>query len=343
MRITWSIKLGALTGLLFSCLNSFAQSSLLDSLINRQQIKQTVEYLASDSLQGRFTGTKAALAAANFIAAEFRKAGVQTLDSTNGYLYSFNIAGPEKIIGYNVVGILPGSEKPAELILFSAHYDHVGTLSTNPYHSYSKRFRKKSTDSIFNGANDNASGTSALISLARYFGFSKSNKRTIILVAFAGEELGLLGSTALAKSLKNPASVTCMINLEMLGRGHSPFITGSELGNLRDILNKELAKTDKKIYTPKYFGTEQYPEQKLFMRSDNYPFAQLRIPAHTIMAGSDLDDYYHTVDDEPSTLNYELIRTIAIAVAIAVRPIINGEVKLQRIDPANYKALFQGN
>src|SRR3954464_11110743 len=206
MRITWSIKLGVLTGLLFCYLNSFAQSSLLDSLINRQQIQQTVEYLASDSLQGRFTGTKAALTAANFIADQFRRAGLQTLDSTNGYLNSFTIAAPEKIIGYNVVGVLPGSEKPDESILFSAHYDHLGTLTTHPYQSYSKRFRKNSTDSIFNGANDNASGTSALISLARYFGFSKSNKRTIILVAFAGEELGLLGSTALAKSLKNPAS-----------------------------------------------------------------------------------------------------------------------------------------
>jgi Zn-dependent M28 family amino/carboxypeptidase len=336
MRTGFSAKVPALIILLISFLTSFAQPKLLDSLINKEQIQQTVEYLASDSLQGRFTGTKEALQAANFIADEFKSAGLQTLDSTSGYLVPFVITRPQQIIGYNVIGVIRGTEKPGEVIFLSAHYDHVGTLSTNPKPDYSRRHWRNRDDSIFNGANDNASGVSALISLARYFGFIKNNKRTIIFVAFAGEELGLLGSRALTALLQDPGSVACMINLEMLGRGHSPFVTGSELGDLRNLLNKQLAKADKKEFAGIYFRREQYPDQRLFARSDNYPFAKLGIPARTIMVGSDEDEFYHKVGDEASTLNYELIRRVARAVAFSIEPIINGEVTPKRIKPGNY-------
>ena len=84
---------------------------------------------------------------------------------------------------YNIVGMLPGKSKPGELILFSAHYDHEGVFD-----------RGKKKDSILNGANDNASGTTALLMLAKYFAQKNDNERTILFCAFAGEELGLLGS-----------------------------------------------------------------------------------------------------------------------------------------------------
>ena len=118
---------------------SFSQVPLIDSLINKEQIRATIEFLASDALKGRLTGSPEMLKAANFIAEEFRKAGTKTLDTTREYLVPYyQITKPfgpfyPHPFGYNVIGILPGSEKPSELIIFSAHYDHIGTTSPNSY------------------------------------------------------------------------------------------------------------------------------------------------------------------------------------------------------------------
>jgi Zn-dependent M28 family amino/carboxypeptidase len=304
-------------------------------LISRDKIKTAVEFLSSDSLNGRFTGTEGALRAANYIAEEFRKAGLKPLDSAKGFYFSFR-ALEGKVTGYNVVGVLPGQETTEEQVIFSAHYDHIGTISTNPYSDFRAKKIKRGADTIFNGANDNASGTAVLISLAHYYGSLKNNKRSIIFVAFSGEELGLVGSEAMASSLANPAAIVCLINLEMLGRGEYPFITGSDLGNIQSIFNKELAKIDRKNYGKQFFKKEPFREHRLFTRSDNYPFALLRIPAYTIMGTSDTDHYYHTVEDEAETLNYEKISRTAAAIILSMNPVINMGVKPWRINPANY-------
>ena len=122
----------------------------------------------------------------------------------------------------------------------------------------------------------------------------------------------------------------------MLGRGEYPFITGSELGNIQPIFNKELAKIDRKNYGKHFFKREPFREHRLFMRSDNYPFALLRIPAYTVMATSDVDPYYHTVEDEAETLNCGIITRIATAIVLSMNPIINRGVNPWRINPANY-------
>src|SRR5690606_6413260 len=128
----------------------------------------------------------------------------------------------------NVVAILPGKDKAGELVIFSAHYDHVGTRSTNFALPYTpERGKPEKGDTIYNGANDNASGISAMIMLARYFAATGSNSRTIVFIAFAGEEEGLYGSSKLALRVDHP-TVAAMINLEMLGipfnqRNKNPF------------------------------------------------------------------------------------------------------------------------
>ena len=317
------------------CYSQHSHSQSPDSLINKDSIRSIIEFLASDSLRGRFTGSAGAETAAHHIANEFRVAGLRGWDSTTNYLFPF-LALDGSATGYNVIGVLPGQEKSDELVIFSAHYDHVGTVSTNPYSDYRPKRITNGTDTIFNGANDNASGTSALISLAHYFGALKNNKRTIVFIAFSGEELGLVGSQALAMSLKNASSIICLVNLDMLGRGEYPFITGSELGNLQPILNKELARIDRANYGKHYFKNEPNREQRLFTRSDNYPFALLRIPAYTVMSTTDNDIYYHTVQDEPQTLDYQKIERIARAVGLAMDPIINKGIRPWRIDASNY-------
>jgi len=329
---------------LSNSLFSFSQVPLIDSLINKEQIRASIEFLASDALRGRLTGSPEILKAANFIAEEFRRAGTKTLDSSGEYLAPF-YKRPNPLLpfydtthpfGYNIIGILPGSEKPSELIIFSAHYDHIGTNALDSFLMRSRRSLDYEGDIIYNGANDNASGTAALISLSRYFGTIRNNKRTLVFVAFSGEEYGLVGSSFLAASLVDPASIICQINLEMLGRGTSPFITGSQFGDLRKLLNQELARIDIKRFRKHYFKGDGYSEQNLFKRSDNYPLAKLGIPAHTIMVSSGEDSYYHTVEDEPSTLNYGLVERVTQAIALAVMPIVNGDVTPNRIDAKKY-------
>ena len=175
---------------------------------------------------------------------------------------------------YNIVALLPGKSKPREVILFSAHYDHEGV--------YGKR-----RDSILNGANDNASGTTALITLANYFSKRNDNARTIMFCAFAGEELGLLGSYDFATQI-NPKTIVAAINIEMIGfpglGKDRVFITGEKYSDLPDILGNALRKNRIKVLA------EPDESSELFKRSDNYPFVLKGIPAHTIMAGTDKTD-----------------------------------------------------
>src|SRR5687767_12590384 len=160
-------------------------------------------------------------------------------------------------VEYNIVGMLRGKSRPQEIILFSAHYDHEGVF---------KRGRKK--DSILNGANDNASGTTALLMLAKYFSQRNDNERTLLFCAFAGEELGLLGSKDFANYIP-PSSIIAGINVEMIGvpqyGKNNIFITGYDHSSLPSILEKQLSATPVKIIS----GPSE--EKELFKRSDNFP------------------------------------------------------------------------
>ncbi len=338
-RIILPLFLIVFPGLGFAQQNSL--DSILDSIINPIALREIVEFLASDSLRGRLTGTGEANKAADFIVNEFRNAGARPLASNQGYLMPFPTRF-HNVVGYNVMAALPGTDKSSETIIYSAHYDHVGTTS-NPYNLIMRSEKNSSKDSIFNGANDNASGVAALICLARYYGHLKNNSRTILFVAFAGEELGLVGSKAMAETVINPEAITCVVNLEMLGRGSAPFITGGELGNLRNLLNAELARIDPKQFKKKFFARDSNPDQFLFRRSDNFPFALLKIPAHTIIGTSDEDAYYHTVDDEARTLNYKRIQRISHAVILGMRPIVAGEISPLRINASRYSPITRFN
>jgi len=120
--------------LFFSCIffqKSFCQNSSIDSIINPSSLQHILNILASDSLQGRFTGSEHAQKAAEFIATEFYKAGAAPF-SGDSYFGPFALPGHSIKTAFNVMAILRGSSKPNELIIFCAHYDHVGTKSTSP-------------------------------------------------------------------------------------------------------------------------------------------------------------------------------------------------------------------
>src|SRR5688572_19818238 len=220
--------------LLISQLSITAQSLVPDSIFHPDTLKYWVHLLADDSLKGRLSGSKESISAANIIAEEFRRVGAKPVAGNLGYFMSLGK------YGYNVMAGLQGKSKPGELIIFSAHYDHIGTWKTNPYPPLKP---EQGNDTIYNGANDNASGVVALLRLAKYFAGQGNNERTLLFIAFGAEELGLLGSQVLANNVEAD-SVKAIINIEMIGRsdlmGGRPFLTGDNFSNLYSILNKQL-------------------------------------------------------------------------------------------------------
>lgn len=221
----------------------------------------------------------------------------------------------------NVVGVIPG-RRSDEFVLFTAHHDHVGVGPP------------QEGDSIYNGANDDASGVTAVIALARYFKQLRKPERTLVFTTFTAEESGGFGSQYLSRQL-DPEQVVAMFNIEMIGKPgvENPnlvWITGFEETDFGEILQRGLA--DDATYT---FGADPYPEQNLFYRSDNAVFARLGVPAHSISTTSmNSDEDYHQASDEFETLDVDHMTATIRAIALAAMPIISGDATPSRVDPA---------
>jgi hypothetical protein len=221
----------------------------------------------------------------------------------------------------NLVGVIPGKSKPEEYVIFSAHYDHLGIGKADA-----------AADSIFNGANDDASGTTAVLTLARYFGKHPDNQRTLIFAAFTAEEIGEFGSAYFSRKL-DPDKVVAMLNIEMIGTEskwgkNSAYITGYDKSDMGPILQKNLIKS------PFTFYPDPYPEQMLFLRSDNATLAKKGVPAHTVSTSKmDSEKYYHTQGDAFETLDLKNMTEIIRAIGLSAGSIISGQETPRRVKP----------
>jgi hypothetical protein len=219
----------------------------------------------------------------------------------------------------NLVGIIPGSSKPEEYVIFSAHYDHLGIGAPD-----------LNGDSIYNGANDDASGTTAVILLADYFKKIHNNQRTLVFAAFTAEEIGEFGSSYFSGQLDS-AKVTAMFNIEMIGTEskwgkNSAYITGYERSDMGPILQKNLGNSQFTFYP------DPYPTQNLFLRSDNASLAKLGVPAHTISTSKmDSEKFYHKQGDGVETLDLKNMTEIINAIALSAGSIISGKDTPSRI------------
>lgn len=218
----------------------------------------------------------------------------------------------------NVVGILPGKSKKDEYVVFSGHYDHIGVG------------KPVDGDSIFNGANDDAAGTTAVILLAKYFKALGNNERTIVFAAFTAEEVGGYGSQYFSRQF-DPGKVMAMFNIEMIGTEskwgkNSAYITGYEKTDMGLILEKNLVGTGFTFYP------DPYPTQQLFYRSDNATLARLGVPAHTISTSKmDSEPNYHKVSDHVETLDMENMAMIIRSIALSAKGIIAGKETPSRV------------
>ncbi len=330
--------------LLFSMISITAKSqpeNIADSIFHEDSIKRIVSFLSHDSLKGRLTGSPENLVVANFIASQFKQAGVLPISGMQDYFseFIFFAKSTKKIKGVNIIGAIPGMSKKEELIIFCAHYDHIGTTNSRPSEKMFTSGTKEIIDTIYNGANDNASGIAALILLSRYFYKEKNNERTILFIAFSGEEFGLKGSYAF-NSIINSSSIKAVITIEMIGRGinnkkDNPFITGIEYSDLGFLLNRKLKnKVLNSSGRKMFFRKDPYINENLFSRSDNYPFALKGIAAHTIMATNPKDPFYHSVKDEIETIDFKNMSLVLKAIALSCNGLINGTDTPQRINPS---------
>ena len=224
----------------------------------------------------------------------------------------------------NVVGVIPGKSKKDEYIVFSGHYDHLGIGKPD-----------KNQDSIFNGANDDAAGTTAVMMLAKYFSEAKNNERTLVFVAFTAEEIGGFGSRYFSKQM-NPDKVMAMFNIEMIGTEskwgtNSAYITGYEKSDMGKILQANLEGSKF------HFEPDPYPKQNLFYRSDNATLAALGVPAHTISTSKmeeapNNEPNYHKQSDEIGTLDMNNMAEIIKAIAISSKTIVSGKDTPTRVE-----------
>lgn len=226
-------------------------------------------------------------------------------------------ASPEKIKSDNVLAYIEGTDPKlkSQAILLSAHYDHVGVVAGQTQGDY-----------IFNGARDNAIGTSAILEAGRYFA-KNPPKRSIILAAWTAEEKGLLGSRYYAENPTFPLkNIVYNLNIDGGGYNDTTKVTVIGLGRTQaDSLLKQAAQT---------VGLEAIsdpvPEQNLFDRSDNVAFAAKGIPAPTYSTGitafnEEITRYYHQVTDNPNTVDYPYLTRYIRSYVWAARAIANAE------------------
>lgn len=251
--------------------------------VKESEVSDFLKELSSDEMEGRETGTKGIEKAAAFLENFLKKNHVTPYFTTyKDTLTNF------KTPAYNIVGVIEGTDPvlKKEFVVLSAHYDHIGLE------------KKQQADVVFNGANDDASGVTAVAEMAKYFSETKSNKRSILVVFFAGEEKGLLGSKSLVQKLKKQNfNLYTQLNIEMIGvpmkRDYLAYITGFDKTNMAAKINEYTGK--KTIgFLPKE------AEYKLFYRSDNYSFYEaFKKPCQSIST-FDFENFafYHHVSDE---------------------------------------------
>ncbi|MGC4129570.1 MAG: M20/M25/M40 family metallo-hydrolase [Bergeyella sp.] len=266
--------------------------------VDTKNLKKSISYLASDELQGRLTGSAGADKAVDYISKDLKKSGLKAEVQPFEYAYKLNPHDDTSSVqmkGKNVVGYL--DNKADKTIVIGAHYDHLGF---NEHHNSTLA---NSDGQIHNGADDNASGTSTVLELARIFSKNKTKeKANYVFVLFSGEEDGLMGSKAFAETVKQKyPNVRAMINLDMVGR-----------------LNKDKDLTVGGVGTSPLFGemVKRYKPAGVNLAidssgvgpSDHTSFYLKDIPVLFLFTGTHTD--YHKPGDDEDKINYNGVKLI---------------------------------
>lgn len=278
-----------------------------------EEVKKHLSFLTKDELEGREIGSKGYKKAVDYVVEQFKIMGLKPY--FDGYIDTFFVKGKET---YNVVGFLPGQDRELskQFVIVGAHLDHIGTT------------KEVNGDHIANGANDNASGSTAVLLLASHLAKMKMNARSVLFVLFGAEESGLKGSEHLAMVLKGQKiDLYTMLNFEMIGIPPvndecKAYLTGYNMSNMAEKLNEY---TNKGIlgFLPKA------KKANLFQRSDNYPFYNaFHVPCQTVFS-FDFENFpfYHHVDDELSQIDLEYMTALINDLLPSLYRTVNSKTK----------------
>jgi len=312
-----------------------------DTLSRSQRLERVLGVLASDSLEGRGTGTTGSAKAADFIAAELEEAG---LEPAFGRSFLQPVAlvrirdeegrerlvlGPaealegvevlEPLADVNVGGILWGNnpDRAGEIVVVSAHFDHLGVRAPR-----AGTPAEAEGDSIYNGADDDGTGVAAVLEIARSMVQAGPGDRTVLFLLITGEEMGILGTRWYLQHPVFPLEETVAnLNVEMLGRPGPAYggegkgwLTGFERSTMGDLF----------LVAGLSIMPDPFPDRGLFFGSDNIGFAMEGIPAHTL-SSSDLHEDYHTPDDEVDRIDFGSMTEVVETLIEAVRLLTDGE------------------
>lgn len=293
-------------------------------VITAASLKRVVEALASDALGGRKTPSGGLDAAAQIIVDEYKRIGVVAPEAASAYVQRFDCSGRGAGSSSNVVAVLRGSDPAvaSQTVIVSAHYDHLGSTADDEGLG-----RAEPGDTIFNGANDDASGVAAMLGVAEALTkLPTPPRRTVVFLGFCGEELGMRGSKWWAEHPLVPlADTIAVVNLEMLGRPEKDrptrmWMTGKARSTMGDVMAKAAGEVGVELVDGGEVGAFM---GKLFDKSDNWSFAQKGVVAHSISTGV-IDDLYHSVDDETDALDFEPMAVIVRAIAVGTWRIADG-------------------
>jgi hypothetical protein len=307
------IPLGLLLTLSISCSSQKSYTPQVEptkymNTITADELKTHLYIVASDSMEGRDTGTKGQKKAGEYLISQYKKDNIPFPKGAQNYYQkvpaNFMNTGYGETLGdsENIWAFIEGSEKPNEIVVISAHYDHIGIKDGE----------------IYNGADDDGSGTVALLEIAQAFAQAKKEghgpRRSILILHVTGEEHGLHGSRFYSENPLFPLKNTITdINIDMIGRrdeAHANsnnyiYLIGSDylstdLYNICEEANKNYVHLD-----IDYKYNDKNDPNRFYYRSDHYNFAKNGIPSVFLFNGVHED--YHGKSDEPDKIEYDAL------------------------------------
>jgi hypothetical protein len=297
--------------------------SLLDD-----EVRADMNFLADDELHGRGSATRDEHIAALFAASQFQALGLAPGGDNNTFIQRAPLPNPlperlQKHLSkyedtprketWNAIAILRGSATPEEVILLTAHLDHLGQGPV------------VNGDAIYNGADDDASGTTAVLTLAHMLATGPRPKRTIVFALFGSEEIGGFGNRAFLAHPPVPLTeIVANLEFEMIGRPDSAvpagtlWLTGYDRSNLGSELEKHGA----------HLVNDPHPSEHFFQRSDNYALARQGIIAHTVSSFG-LHHDYHQPSDEVRTIDFAHMTNAIASMVTPIRWLADSNFKPQ--------------
>ena len=261
-------------------------------------------------MEGRQVGTPGGARARAYVIERFKASGLSPIGATYEMPFTFTAGGgrggaaatpPTERTGVNVVGEIAGTASPKRYIVITAHYDHVGVRNGE----------------VFNGADDNASGTAALFALAKYFRATRPSN-SLLFVAFDAEETGLRGARAfVANPLVDPASIVLNINMDMIGRDPNDllYVVGTHTQPFLKPMIEQAAKGASVKLVMGHDDPAQKDVENWTNSSDHAAFMQAKIPA--LYFGVEDFANHHKATDDYETMTHDFyVRVVETMVRV---------------------------